>query len=140
MDLEQLRVLAADGLILVDGQVLLLQRNHDPYKGHWVLPGGLVERDEPARRACKREIAEEVGIEVSVKQFIGLYDNPGRDPRGNVSAAFHCVPVDNTDPQPREEAQAVKLFDPKDLPTMGFDHGQIIADAFDRILNESGQG
>lgn len=138
MDLEQLRVLATDGVVIVDGQVLLLQRNHEPYEGHWVLPGGIVERRESARTACEREVAEEVGIEVSAEEFIDLYDNPGRDPRGNVSAAFHCVPIDDTNPQPREEAQAVKLFDPDDLPTLGFDHSQIVTDAFDVVKSDNG--
>lgn len=132
MDLEQLRVLATDGVVMVDGQVLLLQRDHDPHEGHWVLPGGVVERGESARTACEREVAEEVGIEVTADTFVGLYDDPDRDPRGNVSAAFRCTPVDDADPRPREEAQAVELFTPDELPPLGFDHDKIVTDAFDR--------
>lgn len=131
MDPEQLRVLATDGVVLVDDQVLLMQRDHDPYEGQWVLPGGLVEQGETARTACEREVGEEVGIDVTAEQFVGLYDDPDRDPRGNVSAAFRCVPADDAEPQPLEEARAVELFDPDGLPSLGFDHEQIITDTFE---------
>ena len=130
MDLEQLRVLATDGVVVIDGAVVLMQRDHEPYEGQWVLPGGVVERGETARTACEREVAEEVGLEVTATELIGLYDEPGRDPRGNVSAAFLCHPDGGSDPEPLEEARAVDTFDPGELPATGFDHGRIVADAF----------
>ena len=132
MELEQLRVLATDGVVVDEGRVLLMQRDREPYAGDWVLPGGVVERGETARTACEREVAEEVGLEVDAEAFVGLYDEPGRDPRGNVSAAFLCTPAAAGEPEPLEEARAVALFDPDDLPSTGFDHGRIVADALDR--------
>lgn len=130
MDLEQLRVLATDGVVVTDHEVVLMQRDHDPYEGRWVLPGGVVERGETARRACEREVEEEVGLEVTASELIGLYDEPGRDPRGNVSVAFRCHPDRDSELEPLEEARAVDTFDPDDLPATGFDHGRIVADAF----------
>jgi hypothetical protein len=35
----------------------------------------------------------------------------------------------NQTPTPREEATQVEMFDPNNLPNMGFDHRQIVADA-----------
>ena len=131
MDPDQLRTLATDGVVVADGQVVLMRRDHDPYAGDWVLPGGLVERGETARTACEREVAEEVGMDVTAETVVGLYDEPGRDPRGNVSAAYRCTPTDDADPEPLEEARAVDWFDPDELPPMGFDHGTIVADAFE---------
>ena len=131
MDPERLRTLATDGVVLVDEQVLLVERDRQPHAGDWVLPGGLVERGETAREACEREVAEEVGLDVTAEAFVGLYDEPDRDPRGNVSAAYRCVPVDDADPEPLEEARTVESFDPDDLPSMGFDHERIVLDAID---------
>ncbi|MHC3438989.1 NUDIX domain-containing protein [Natrialbaceae archaeon A-gly3] len=139
MDLSDLRVLATDGVVVLEGQVLLMERDHDPYEGQWVLPGGLVERGERARDACEREVSEEVGLEVTAETFVGLYDEPGRDPRGNVSAAFLCTPEEDAEPQPLEEARAVDLFDPDGLPEMGFDHERIVADAVDALESEKGR-
>lgn len=128
-----MRPLAADGVVQIDGEVVLMQRDTDPFEGAWVLPGGVVERGERAREACEREISEEIGIAVDAELFVGLYDEPDRDPRGNVSAAFRCRPeAGNTDdPEPREEARRVDTFAPGDLSEMGFDHERIVREAFD---------
>lgn len=72
----EVRALTTDAVIELDGEVLLLERNHPPYEGSWVLPGGLVERDETAREACIRETKEETGLDVTVEEFVGLYDDP----------------------------------------------------------------
>jgi 8-oxo-dGTP diphosphatase len=126
----EVRAFATDGVVLLDGEVLLMERDHDPYEGDWVLPGGLVERDETAASACAREVREEVGLAVAPLSFVGLYDAPGRDERGNVSAAYLCRPTDaGQSPEPRAEARRVETFDPTDLPEMGFDHAAIVGDA-----------
>lgn len=96
-----------------------------------MLPGGLVERDETAQEACIRETQEEVSLDITVDEFVGLYDDPDRDERGNVSAAYRCTLVDEATPEPQKEAHRVDTFDPTDLPKMGFDHEQIVTDAMD---------
>ncbi|QFU84601.1 NUDIX domain-containing protein [Natronorubrum aibiense] len=125
----EVRALATDAVIERDGAVLLLERDHPPFDGCWVLPGGLVERDETAREACVRETKEEVGLKVTIEEFVGLYDDPNRDERGNVSAAYRCTPVGDDSPAPRAEARQVNAFNPSDLPEMGFDHERIVTDA-----------
>jgi len=62
----EVRALTTDAVVELDGDVLLLERNHPPFEGSWVLPGGLVERNETAREACARETKEEVGLDVSI--------------------------------------------------------------------------
>jgi len=127
------RALATDGVVLLDGEVVLLERDHPPHAGEWVLPGGLVERHERARTACIREVREEVGLDVEPVEFVGLYDDPDRDPRGNVSAAYRCRPAspDQT-PAAQSEARHVDTFAPSALPPMGFDHAEIVRDATER--------
>ncbi|UPV73903.1 NUDIX hydrolase [Halorussus limi] len=125
----EVRALTTDAVIVLDGEVLLLERDHPPFDGYWVLPGGVVERDETAREACVRETREEVGLDVTVEEFVGLYDDPDRDERGNVSAAYRCTPATDDPPVPREEARQVATFDPTDLPGMGFDNERIVTDA-----------
>lgn len=126
------RALATDGVVLLDGEVVLLERDHPPHAGEWVLPGGLVERHERASVACRREVREEVGLDVDPVELVGLYDDPDRDPRGNVSAAYRCRPTttDRT-PEARSEARHVDTFEPTELPPMGFDHEVIVRDAIE---------
>jgi len=126
----EVRPLATDAIILLGGEVLLLERTHEPHEGSWVLPGGFVERDERAREACVRETREEVGLTVEPFEFVGLYDAPDRDERGNVSAAYLCRPTEpDQQPEPRDEARRVDTFDPENLPSMGFDHETMVRDA-----------
>ncbi len=48
------------------GALLLIQRLRAPEAGHWGLPGGKIDFGEPAQQAVVREIAEELGIEISI--------------------------------------------------------------------------
>ena len=127
--MSDVRALAADGVVVLGGEVVLLERNHPPEEGRWVLPGGMVESDETARAACIREVREEVGLDVRPVSFVGLYDAPERDPRGNVSAAYLCLPTGDGEPEPRAEARRAGTFAPAELPPLGFDHGAIVGDA-----------
>jgi 8-oxo-dGTP diphosphatase len=126
--MAEIRALATDAVVVLDEEVVLLKRAHSPFEASWVLPGGFVEPDETAREACVREVNEEVGLNVTTKELVGLYGDPGRDERGVVSAAYRCMPISDETPTPREEAQQVRTFHPDDLPEMGFDHKQIIND------------
>lgn len=129
VSMVEVRALATDAVIVIDGDVVLLERNHPPFEGYWILPGGLVEQGETTREACIREVNEEVGLDVTVDRFVGLYDDPDRDERGNISAAYRCSPVNGEPPTPQDEARQVRTFAPTDLPETGFDHAHIIANA-----------
>ncbi len=45
-----------------DGRILLVEPT---YKGHWELPGGVVEADESPYDAAVREVREELGLSVT---------------------------------------------------------------------------
>ncbi len=53
------------GAVVRDGRVLLAQRNRPPeLAGLWELPGGKVEPGETVEDALRRELREELGVEV----------------------------------------------------------------------------
>ena len=80
------------GVVTRDGRALIIRRGHEPRKGEWSLPGGLVELGERLVDAVRREISEETGLDVAVGPMVETFDRVHRDPEGRVR--FHFVIVD----------------------------------------------
>jgi 8-oxo-dGTP diphosphatase len=71
----------AGALIVRDGCVLLVKRAVEPFKDYWDLPGGFLEAGEHPRDGMLREVREETGLDVRVRELLGVYidryDNNG---------------------------------------------------------------
>jgi 8-oxo-dGTP diphosphatase len=112
--------------------VLLIQRRNDPFAGSWALPGGFVDAGERVVAAAARELAEETGVraEPSGLELLGVYDAPGRDPRGpTVSIAY--VLLTDAEPPARgaDDARDARWHPLEQLPPLAFDHVAVVADA-----------
>jgi 8-oxo-dGTP diphosphatase len=120
-------VLTVDAVITDDeGRILLMERGTDPFKGAWVLPGGIVDPGETVEAACVREVEEEVGLQVRIVRQVGIYSTPGRDPRGSfISITFHAVVVGGT-LQVTNEARSHRWSAPGEVVELGFDHGRMV--------------
>jgi 8-oxo-dGTP pyrophosphatase MutT (NUDIX family) len=66
--------LGVRGLVINDqGEVLLIRHTYTP---GWYLPGGGVERGEPAIEALRRELVEEAGVALTqAPDLIGIFSN-----------------------------------------------------------------
>lgn len=63
-----------------DGKVLLAKRAIEPYKGDYDVLGGFLDFGETAEEAVRRELKEEVGLEVKSMKFFRTYvDRYGKD-------------------------------------------------------------
>ncbi len=124
--------LTVDGIITIDGQIVLIERKNEPFKGMHALPGGFVDYGEKAEDAVVREIFEETGLRTQIKQLLGVYSDPDRDPRGHtVTVAFELAVIGG-ELKSGDDAASVKLFDAHKLPKMAFDHDKIISDWLER--------
>ena len=112
------------------GRVLLVQRGREPFAGSWALPGGFVESGERVAEAAARELAEETTIEAGALELLGVYDTPGRDPRGpTVSVVYVLRSETELAARGGDDAAQARWFSLDALPALAFDHPLVIADA-----------
>ena len=67
-------VLATAAFILdTDGRILIVKKSEEEQidPGFWVVPGGKVLPHEPIITSLKREVKEEVGLDISTYRWIG---------------------------------------------------------------------
>lgn len=58
-------------LVDEDGRVLLTRRAGTPGEGLWDLPGGFIDEGEDALETLRRELREELGVEVEPGRLVG---------------------------------------------------------------------
>lgn len=79
-------------MIHKQGRVLMVRRRFEPNKGRWSLPGGLVEVGEAPEDAARREVREELGLEVVVESLLQVANEVIKDDQGRVR--YHFILVD----------------------------------------------
>ena len=75
------RVLAATIVVISDpqGRVLLVRQPYRPGDKNWDLPGGGINDDEPPRIGARREVAEELGLDITPGRLLGVDWMPATD-------------------------------------------------------------
>lgn len=135
----QVPLLAVDGLVLVDGRLVAVRRRYEPFRDRYCLPGGMVEHGEALETAVQREVREETGLKTRVRELVGVYSDPDRDPRGHVVSAAYWLEHLSGELVSGSDARGVALLDLRDLPDLGFDHRRIVED-FLRLRADAGEG
>ena len=117
-----------------DLQVLLVKRKHPPYAGRWAIPGGFIAPDEPLDAAARRELEEETGVRDVYLEQLYTFGEPRRDPRQRVItvAYFALVPAPLATRAGGDAADA-RWWSMYGLPTLAFDHTQILDYALTRL-------
>ncbi len=115
-----------------DWHVLLITRGTAPFKGRLALPGGYLDpTDKTPLAGALRELREETGVRLAAADPVGVYDTPGRDPRGNlVSHAFAAISSGLT-PKAGDDAATARWVPLGEAVAskFAFDHHQILTDA-----------
>ncbi|WP_147654467.1 NUDIX domain-containing protein [Methanomassiliicoccus luminyensis] len=120
--------LTTDGIVVIDGKIVLIRRGREPGKGKYALPGGFVEYGERTEDSAVREVREETGLETAVLGLLGIYSDPSRDPRGHIISAVYVLRLIGGEPRAGDDAEGVELFPLDKLPELAFDHAKIIGD------------
>ena len=112
-------VVGVGAVVVRDGRALIIKRAHEPRKGEWSLPGGLLELGESLQDAARREIKEETSLDVEVGPVIETFDRVHRDDQGRIR--YHFVIVDfvcwpnRGEAMPGSDAEGVAWVTPDEI-------------------------
>jgi len=125
--------LTVDGIVTIDGKVVLVRRGKEPFKGRYALPGGFVEYGERTEDAVVREVREETGLETKVKKLLTVRSDPLRDPRGHTVSVIYVLDRVGGELKGGDDAEKAELFSLNSLPELAFDHGDILKIYMDEV-------
>jgi|SRR3989338_1445443 len=125
-------VMAGAPAIIVNdkGEILLGKRSaHVVYPLFWSLPGGIIEHGESIEDAIKREVKEELGVDVvKLKRGKGIYENFPNKERGfhTIDIPYYCK-IKGT-PTAKDETLEVRWFKGKEIKDMklAYTHKEIL--------------
>ena len=128
----------ATAIIIHKNKILLTKRNNKPFKGWWDLPGGFLDRGEKPEDGIRREMQEELGLGIKLKNILGIYPGtyPSRhEPFHILSVVYVAEPVNKKlKILDKEEIAGFRWFSKKELPSkIAFDSNQIIIKDFKKI-------
>lgn len=118
--------------------LLLIERGVQPYKGYRALPGGFVKEEEWLEQAARRRLREEAWVTQVYLEQLYTFGDLHRDPRGRVvttayMAICHEVHSNTTAGSDANKSQYVPF---KDLPSLAFDHLEIVRYAYQRLRSK----
>lgn len=116
-----------DIIIEIDDRIILIKRRNPPYG--WALPGGFVDYGESFETAAAREAQEETGLSVSNLRQFRTYSDPHRDQRQHTVSTVYIAEAKGT-PQAGDDAAEIGLYTEATLPSLAFDHLQILQDYY----------
>ena len=116
--------------------VLLIKRKYPPFKNSWAIPGGFILEEESLEEAVKRELLEETGIRVNYLEQLYTFGAPQRDPRQRIISIAYFALVKSSQFQQLKastDAEEAQWFSINKLPSLAFDHKQILQTAIERV-------
>lgn len=105
-----------------------MRRAGEPGRGKWDIPGGFLQEGEPPEDGARRELREELGIEVGPLRLLFADVNPLEDGT-TVLDLLYSASCFMGDPQPADDASELGWFDLAGLP------GDLAFDTTRRILD-----
>ena len=119
-----------DIIIEVSGGIVLISRKNPPLG--WALPGGFVDYGESLEAAAVREAKEETGLDVSLIKQLHTYSDPSRDARQHTISTVFVATAAGL-PVAADDADQAGVFTYRTLPSLVFDHRQILDDYFTTV-------
>lgn len=110
---------ATGAIILRDNQVMLVKRGREPEKDKLDLPGGFLELDETFEQGVRRELKEELGVELrELKYFNSVFDKYMFDGvNDHIIVVNFIVSLEDDQIIPADDIVEAKYYDLENLPS-----------------------
>lgn len=117
-------------------KVLLIRKRSEPYKGYWILPGGIVSNEETIEENIKNSIDEKLGLKDLYLEQTLVCSDVKRDPDSRIIAIVYLGLIDNVSSlfkrKDRSEIETA-WFNINDIPKMAYDHATILNQNIERL-------
>jgi 8-oxo-dGTP diphosphatase len=116
-------------------KILLVKRSIEPFKNHWMLPGGVMREGRTLTESVNDVLENLTGIkEISLEQ-VASYSEVNRHPvKRVVSVSFYAlVQPENYPVIPKNYISDINWYGIDNLPKLGFDHELLLADALNKL-------
>jgi 8-oxo-dGTP diphosphatase len=128
----------AGALVEDGGRVLLARRAHEPFVGHWDIPGGFLEEGEHPLDGLRRELREETGLEIEPLEFLGVWmDRYGGDSTAEATINLYWTArVVSGEPEPADDVSELAWFEPDAFPApdeLAFENVALVLAAYRRL-------
>ena len=142
-------IVGVGAIITHSDTVLLVRRGREPQKGIWSIPGGVLQLGETLEEGVRREVREEVGLDVRVLERVEVVERILPDATGKLE--YHYILIDYLcEPaggilQAADDAAEAAWVDRRDLDEYAITSGtpEVIHRAFevrDRLARGTGGG
>ncbi len=120
-------------------EVLLIERKNDPFKGLLAIPGGYNAAGETTHEAHDRILLKKGGLhakDLNYTEQLYTFDTVARDPRGHAVSVAYLSLARQANPKESTTTQQPRFVEVAELPTISFDHGDIISYAHNRLKSK----
>ncbi len=116
-------------------KILLVKRSIDPFKDRWVLPGGAMNEGKTLSASVGEVLDNLTGIKKISLEQVACYSNVKRHPiKRVVSVSYYAlVKPENYPVIPKNYISDIKWYEMAEVPELGFDHDQLLADALNKL-------
>lgn len=126
---------------VVEGKLitLIIKIGSGPYKNKWALPGGLVQLGESPKDAAIRVLENKTNIVQGHLEQLYTFGDVNRDVRGQIISIAYLLLIENAKQfsiKTTDFYTDIKWVCIKDLPTMAFDHKDMIKLAHNRLKSK----
>lgn len=123
--------------------VLLTKRQEAPFADTWSLPGTLMRRGESLEQAAYRTLSEKIKVSNLYLEQLYTFGGPNRDPRESsesfgvryLSVSYFAL-VRYEEAEITKEIKWARWMKLDSVPTLAFDHNQILAYGYQRLRNK----